>query len=1033
MTIATSHRANITTSQLLYLELAKDARLWLDPLNVSLQHITETLSTTLAIARVSVWQIQADDALVCLDLFDAIAGKHRVQAPLYQHLFPDYFQALETGRLIDANDAWQDRRTSALTGSYLQPLGIGAMLGATLRAGGSCSGVLCLEHVGGTRIWTDEEKATAISISDLITQIFIHNKLLTSVAHYESLLANMPSAAYRCKYDKDWSFVYLSQGIRHITGYDADEIIDNRKVRFVDLIHPDDRVRVEEVVRQSLQGDNKFELEYRLFNKAGELCWVSEFGRVIRDGDGGAAYLDGVINDITQSKRAQAHSRLEQELILHISKGTAAAVGSDFFNVLLCELARALHIDYVFLGKLDAADTDSIEAISVFGHGKVQPGFRFSLRETPWFRLDCDEAGCVTESLIDNLVAGSPFAAMQVQSYISMPLYDSQAHVLGVLVALHSGQLENIELSRHLLSIFAVRASTELERQLKNEEIQRNEQRYRALFNAAGDAIFIMQDDKFVDCNPRTLQMFGCKAEQIIGESPYRFSPPLQPDGRASRDKALELIRFAFADRPQTFEWRHVRYNGTEFDAEVTLKKVDIDNESFLLASVRDITERKLAERAVIDSQRILEFQARHDPLTQLPNRVALHEELRRRIHSRSGFALCLLDLDRFKEVNDTLGHNTGDKLIMEIGPRLEKALAGGEHYLSRLGGDEFAVILSGASQPGGYQEIVERMIEAIRQPFTVDGVTLELGGSVGIAIYPDDGVNNTLLLQRADIAMYHAKNSSIDYAFYDGRFDNHTKEKLAMMGELRSAIFARQFQIFYQPKVSLATGMTVGFEGLIRWLHPRGKLILPADFISLVEMTDIIHPITDQVMEMALQQLAQWQCAGLKYTLAINVSTRNLLDRDFYSRLLEIIDEYNVDASRLEIEITESALISDPPRVSELLRNISRRGIKVTIDDFGTGYSSLSYLKDLPINALKIDRSFVTHMHKSSHDQIIVRSTINLAHNLGLEVVAEGVEHEECLQLLKQMNCDLVQGFLIQTPMAPEQLPDYVLRSSIN
>ncbi len=731
-------------------------------------------------------------------------------------------------------------------------------------------------------------------------------------------------------------------------------------------------------------------------------------------------------------------------------------------------------------------------------------------------------------------------------------------------------------------------------------DLQDSEARYRTLFEHAGDSIFLMRDDRFIDCNPATLQMFGCTRDQIIGATPYRYSPSQQPDGTLSETKAQEKIRAATAGATQIFEWRHQRHDGTPFDAEVRLDFVTIGGQPHLLATVRDISLRKKAElelqqsratliernenlrlinhlsnrlhaslklddilketmeallglshapsiaiyllapdgkhlslvnsrgfgeklrqlgaslplegsltglavqerhllvseqfehdarlqpdlknalvaiglhsgvvvpmiyqeqvlgsinllyserrqfgdveletlsafsntvaMAIANSRHVvsLAFQAKHDSLTTLPNRAVLHEDFSGRVAQAAAghTALLLLDLDHFKEINDTLGHHIGDHLLMHIGPRLEETLSEHHALVCRMGGDEFALLLTGLADKTDAVSLARRIAEALRRPFMLEGIALQVGGSVGVAHYPEHGEDSHALLRAADVAMYQAKTLKTGVVVYARDFDKYSPDRLTLAGELVQAVQNGELILHYQPQMDLDSGRVTGFETLVRWQNPRLGILYPDAFIQLVEMNEVIHPFTHAVMDMALADKRRLHDLGHTQPVSINLSARNLMDARCVSGLAEVIAKHGVPQQEVELELTETALMYDPDNAVALLEEIAAMGVNIAIDDFGTGYSSLSYLRRLPLEALKIDRSFVMGMNENPQDAIIVRSTVALAHSLGLRVIAEGVENAATLALLKNMGCDQAQGYLFSRPLPLDALIDWL------
>ena len=427
--------------------------------------------------------------------------------------------------------------------------------------------------------------------------------------------------------------------------------------------------------------------------------------------------------------------------------------------------------------------------------------------------------------------------------------------------------------------------------------------------------------------------------------------------------------------------------------------------------------------------------QAMHDELTGLPNRACFFDRtdqaLRQAARDGTCTAVLLFDLNRFKEINDTLGHKYGDRVLREVGPRIHRGLRDGD-TLARLGGDEFCVLLPRIEGLGAALQVAERIISLLEEPFDIEGMTMDVAASCGIAIAPKDGDSADLLLQRSDVAMYVAKDTHEDIVIYDDVLNINTRERLALLGELRTAIAKEQFVLHYQPKVALDSGRIEGVEALIRWQHPVMGLVPPIEFISLAEHTGLIKPLTTWVLDAALRQLRCWRdeaehSALRDLSMAVNLSARSLLDDNFPAEVVAALDRWQVPAGRLELEITETTIMADPSRAHRILAELAAAGVKLSIDDFGTGYSSLAYLKNLPVNQLKIDRSFVMHMRQDLNDAVIVRSVIDLGHNLGLRTVAEGIEDARTRDELTNLGCDSGQGYLLARPMPSREIGDWI------
>ncbi|QYX77363.1 putative bifunctional diguanylate cyclase/phosphodiesterase [Streptomyces akebiae] len=412
------------------------------------------------------------------------------------------------------------------------------------------------------------------------------------------------------------------------------------------------------------------------------------------------------------------------------------------------------------------------------------------------------------------------------------------------------------------------------------------------------------------------------------------------------------------------------------------------------------------------------------DPLTGLPNRQWLLERTwtalddAERIGARS--ALMLIDLDRFRSVNDTLGHLAGDRLLLQIADRLRVALPRGAEA-ARLGGDEFAVLLPVADSTTSASRVARNLVAALGSPLDLDGLTLVLEASAGLAVFPDHALDAEGLLRRADVAMYQAKRDRTGVEVYESKRDSNTPDRLGLLGDLRRALDAQEVELHYQPKVRF-DGQVAGLEALVRWVHPERGKVPPDEFIAIAESSGLMPHLTEYVLETALGQVARWRAQGLHVPVAVNVSPRDVHTPGFAGAVAARLARHGVPAGALQLEITEHVLLEDPQRAADTLAGLTGHGVKMSLDDFGTGYSSLVHLRRLPVSELKIDRSFVARLAIDNEDAEIVRCTVDLAHSLGLLVVAEGVEDDETWERLRDLGCDAVQGWLVAAAMPPEE-----------
>ncbi len=1001
-----------------YLALMRDSRLWSGSLDDALRMVLATVNAALRTQRTWLWSFTPDHERLTLVLgYEAADQSFTHGAELHCAQFPEYFRRFESLYVEAIADIRRDSSFREFIAQGLVSPDIKALLNSAVHVASKSWGMLVASDYVAARIWSAPEHWFIASIADLIAQLITYAEVRRNEHWLRFVADTLPIGIL--KYDLEASCVYANPYWLNLTGTDA---AANRGDGWMRSLHPGDRDTVLDIMRTAAMSGERGDAELRI-------------------------------------------------------------------------LAR---------------------------------------NQTHW-------------------VAGS---------------WVCERNVEGLPVA--------------ILGTFA---DVTYERKLRE-----NERRYRTLFDNSNDAVLIGRGRYAVDCNARALEMFACAREQIIGETPGRFSPPSQPDGRSSSE-FVEKIAAAERGQRQVFEWQYMRLDGTLFPAEVALSYITINEEPHLLAAIRDIGQRRAAEDALRQSNErlhrinsiaarlyglrdveavarasvqilsehgsaplarffvydaathiatlvaqrdglglvlgpagsltqwtlyadieteyeadiailndldllptttvmreamrergtrsivciwlrgevdrigliVLEYrevialepaqrddlvaignavsmalsnvlfiarieqQATHDTLTGLPNRELLRRELQTLdTEPARASGLMLLDLDRFKEVNDTLGHHVGDQLLVSLAQRLSNGLQEKNALLCRLGGDEFAILMRDAT-PLRLKEAAEGLLELLRQQFIVDDIILEIGGSIGIALFPQQSASGVGLLRLADVAMYQAKRNGSGWALYDREFDSYTPERLALMQELRSAIANRELVLHYQPRLNLRTGSVDGFEALVRWQHQQHGLLAPGVFLPFAEVSDVIHALTIDVLERALLQQRDWLRRGLRYSIAVNLSARNLINEQCFIQLRQMMEKYHSDASLLEFEITETALMQDPVGAAKLLASLAELGIKFSIDDFGTGYSSLAYLHQLPIHALKIDRTFVGEMVRNEHDAMIVKSTIALAHNLNLDVIAEGVEDEATLALLRSMNCDQVQGYFVSRPQPAEVIEQWL------
>ena len=544
--------------------------------------------------------------------------------------------------------------------------------------------------------------------------------------------------------------------------------------------------------------------------------------------------------------------------------------------------------------------------------------------------------------------------------------------------------------------------------------IHEREQLAQKVFAHTPAGIIVTDDaQRIISANPATLSMSGYAEYEIVGQTIFGL---LESDTSLTPSLFQEIIT---QDGTWNGEISIARKSGESLAAGVRVSRIDDLNASqsnHYIWILADITERKQAEER-------MRHIAQSDSLTGLPNRLALQMRLAQtlpdaRRHSWQ-VAIMFIDLDRFKIINDTLGHPVGDELLREVASRLSLVIRETD-FVARLGGDEFVIVLPGINNPADAAIVANKIIGTLSSPILADGNELHTSPSIGISIFPDDGNDGDTILKNADTAMYHAKSAGRNnYQFYAGEMNKTATERLDIERKLRHAISRNELALCYQPQFSADGSHPTGVEALIRWHHPTDGIISPVRFIPIAEETGLIVEIGEWVLRTACHEMKNWIDAGLQpIRVAVNISARQLRRRDFCEVVAGALAESGLPAELLELEITESAVMENPEEAISILQSIGRMGVTLAIDDFGTGYSSLAYLKLFPIDHLKIDRSFVADIETDLNDRAIAFGTIALAHSLGLNVIAEGVETADQLELLRSNACDEVQGYLFSKPL---------------
>ncbi len=558
----------------------------------------------------------------------------------------------------------------------------------------------------------------------------------------------------------------------------------------------------------------------------------------------------------------------------------------------------------------------------------------------------------------------------------------------------------------------------------KKEEslLRKNEEKYRKLYNQAEYSMLLLDSHVITDCNTKAVGLFGCSKEQLIGKSIYDLTFDLD-GGKTQLDNQLKLrISDTLHGTPQYFEWVFNCLNDTRLPVEISLKQVTFNGSEMVQATIYGLSNTK----HVVDPDQV---KSDYDCLTKLANRKNFYNHLNLAItdceHVGNKLAVLFIDLDLFKNINDTLGHDIGDALLQQAANRIATASSKDTAIVARMGGDEFAVLLTAVESEEYAPAAAKNMLDQLSKPFIIDDHELFLTASIGVALYPGHGKDTHSILKNAASSMYKAKTGGRNnYQIYTSDINENTMQKFNMQKSLRKALDRNELLLHYQPKVDGKSGALVGIEALIRWQHPEKGLIYPAEFIPLAEETGIIKQIDEWVLRTACNQLKKWTTEGhTSLRLAVNLSAWQFKEQHLADIVADVLTQTGIKPADLELEITETAAMENLDFTVNTLGKLMDMGVNISIDDFGTGYSSLNYLKHFPINFLKIDRTFVADILADKNTCAIVKAIIEVAHTLNLKVIAEGVETEDQLKLLRELGCDEIQGFYISKPLSVADL----------
>ncbi len=807
-----------------------------------------------------------------------------------------------------------------------------------------------------------------------------------------TLLGNLPGMAYRCSNDEGWTMEFVSDGSVELTGYRPQELVGTRSVRYGELIHPEDRDNVWRTVQEAIDNDKGFRLNYRIVTSEGVEKWVWEQGRAIIRRSDSHIVLEGFIVDITDQKRAEEalvegerRYRLLAENVRDVIWTTDLGLKTTFVSPSVAALTGYVPGDMTGMNARNmmtqASYTAMVRAIASARQAECETDRPPDPRsiELEFVRKDSD--------------------TVWTENELSF-LRGSDGKTMGIM-----GVARDI----------TRRKQTESHLRLQTSAV-----------NAASDLIVITNVQGGIEfVNAAFEQETGYEMRDVLGQ---KLS--LLKSGKQEEPFYSELWQTILAGYTWQGEMVNKRKDGSIYveDMSITPIKNDTGAIEHFVAIKRNITEKKVYERK-------LDHLAHHDHLTGLPNRLLFSDRLTQSIavaqRRNKLAAVMFLDLDRFKYINDTLGHNVGDSLLKQVAHRLSLTLRRAD-TIARMGGDEFTIILGDIDSPQDATRVAKKVLDSLTKPFLLDGRELFVTTSVGISVYPNDGVDVETLVRNADTAMYQAKEEGRNcYHIYTNELNTAAMERMTMENSLRKALEREEFVVYYQPRVDLKTGQILGAEALVRWRHPEFGLVAPVQFIPLCEETGLIVPLSEWVLRESCKQNKAWQDAGYDpISIAVNISVKQVEQRGLRATVTRALRDTGLNPIYLDLELTESTLMQDPKRTITVLGKIKDMGVQISIDDFGTGYSSLSYLKQFPVDAVKIDQSFVKHVTTDPDDAAIAGAVVAMAHSLKLRVIAEGVETLQQLEFLRELNCDEMQGYFVSRPVPADEF-EHLLRQA--
>jgi diguanylate cyclase (GGDEF)-like protein/PAS domain S-box-containing protein len=796
-------------------------------------------------------------------------------------------------------------------------------------------------------------------------------------------------------------------------------------------VYKDDRIQVKDRADAALHDGKDYEMEFRFVLPSGEIRWIRAIGQPVKNKAGKVIRVLGTLMDVTRRKLIELRQSMEHSITRFLAESDSPVdVMPEIIQTIGETLGSVCGALWIF-NKNDA----SIQRVAIWS--VPDPTVENYFRVTPDFLPTLPQSGLLARTL----QTAKPIWISEISHdpyYVHTPgireaglragfAFPIQAggDILGIM-EFFSQQPQSIDLEMLQSANFIGRHIGQFfQRKQAEEALKESEAHFRSLVEQASDSFYVHDvNGRFLDVNQRGCQGLGYKRKDILNMSITDIDVDL------SEEELKNLPSQVSAKLPLARESHFKRKDGTIFPVEIRTGPIEINGRQHLLSLVRDVTERK-------QMQDHIQHLAYHDSLTDLPNRAMFNRHLSHAIAQarryRKKLAILFIDLDRFKIINDTLGHDAGDRLLQEMALRLSSSLrntdlvarVNDKHDLvARLGGDEFVVMIEDASDSTHISHIAHKILTNMVEEFILNGQLVHITASIGISIFPDDGRDEFTLMKHADIAMYRAKEKGKNnYQFYSAQMSLHTANVLALESHLRRAMERNELTLYYQAKVEASSGRIIGAEALVRWKHPELGLLLPDEFIPLAEEIGLVGTLSKWVLTEACHQNSRWQEQGLPPLLiAVNMSARQFDDDNVVADTARILEETDMDPKFLELEITESMMMYNPEKTIQILSNLRDMGIRIAIDDFGIGFSSLSHLKQFPIDIIKIDRSFIQDIPGDEADEAITAAIIAMGKSMKITVVAEGVENSKQLEFLSNLDCEEIQGYFFSKPLPADE-----------